>query len=370
MKSLTASLRWPLLCAALTVTGCFHDSDDKTNSNNTITTTVSGTAATGAAMSGTVTAVGANGAQANTILSTGGTYTLNVNGLTFPLLIRAHNGAGTVLYSWADAAGDIANITPLTTLALVFSELSDNLDQVFVDWATSNSQLTAAKLQAEQAKVNANLQTQFSANGVDKTRYDFLTTAFTADGSGIDAVLDGLKFSFDFPGSDLASVVTIKLAGTMTPVTININIDASGIALGSSTGGSSGTTGSNGVGCTGNVAALFTKAKGNYSAVASTFDDTPGGTPTSVAGFTHGASSTVTVNDDCTITVGTITLTYKDGSYATFPGTGADAGKTQYDVDLTGSGVRNPHFEVYTNDKRGLSFLDTANTSRGVRFDE
>ncbi len=236
MKKFTAPLRWLWLCAVLAVTGCFHDDDDNTN-NTTTTTTVSGTAATGAAMTGTVTAVGANGAQANTTLGTGGAYTLDVNGLTFPLFIRANDGAGTVLYSWADAASDTANITPLTTLALVFSDLSDNLNEVFANWAASSAQLTAATMQAAQAKVNANLQTQFVAKGVDHANYDFLTTAFTANGSGIDGVLDTLDFSFNYLGSNLAGVVTINFAGTTTPLTINIDINTSGISIGGNPGG-------------------------------------------------------------------------------------------------------------------------------------
>lgn len=251
MKRFIVPLRWLWLCAALALAGCFHDDNDNTNNNSTVATTVSGTAATGAAMTGTVTAVGANGAQANTVIGTGGAYTLNVNGLTFPLFIRANDGTGTVLYSWADASGDVANITPLTTLALILSDLPDNLSEVFANWATSSAQLTATTMQAAQAKVNANLQTQFAAKGVDHTKYDFLTTAFTANGSGIDGVLDALDFSFNYLGSNLAGVVSITLAGTTTPITINIGIDTSGIVGGTgggSTGGTGGSTGGMGGG--------------------------------------------------------------------------------------------------------------------------
>jgi len=128
------------------------------------------------------------------------------------------------------------------------------------------------------------------------------------------------------------------------------------------------------VGCTGPVAAFFTLAKGSYSATAATFDNVNfASTPATVAGFANGTAQTVTVNENCTVTIGALTLSYKDGSYAEFPGTGADAGKTQYDVDLTGTGTTGlalPHFERWTSDKRGLSLFDPAHTSQGVRFDE
>ncbi|TPW13872.1 MAG: hypothetical protein FD130_1493, partial [Halothiobacillaceae bacterium] len=230
--------RWICLGLVVALSGCGGGSSSDNNGSST-SLTVSGTAATGAALSGTVTAVGANSAQATTPIGTGGAYTLNVDGLTFPLLIKADDGVGTVLYSWADASGDIANITPLTTLALVLTDLSDNLTEVFANWATASSQLTAATLQSAQAKVNANLQSQFTAEGVEASSYDFLTTAFSADGSGIDGVLDGLVFNFDYLGGTLAGVVTVNLAGTATAVAINIEVDTSAITIGGGTGGSS-----------------------------------------------------------------------------------------------------------------------------------
>jgi hypothetical protein len=89
-----------------------------------------------------------------------------------------------------------------------------------------------------------------------------------------------------------------------------------------------------------------------------------------VAGFANGSVQTVTVNTNCTIVVGGVTLTYKEGSYVEFPGIGADAGKTQYAVDLSGAGVHAPHFERLTNGKRGLSFFDAVNMSQRARLDE
>ncbi|MBK6900617.1 MAG: Ig-like domain-containing protein [bacterium] len=152
-------------------------------------------------------------------------------GLTFPILLSATDGAGTVLYSWADAEGDIANITPLTTLALLLSSLADNLGGVFANWAPSSAQLDEAGMLAAQAIVNANLQSLFTDAGVDYTEYDFLTTPFSADGSGIDGMLDALHVSFDFLGGDLNSVVTITLAEDGTPILLDPDIDISDITF-------------------------------------------------------------------------------------------------------------------------------------------
>jgi len=123
-------------------------------------------------------------------------------------------------------------------------------------------------------------------------------------------------------------------------------------------------------GCTGKAAAFFTLAKGTYSAPLTTFGADPSSMPTTVAGFSKGANTSVTIRANCTIVVGTFTLTYTDGSYGEFPGTGADVGRTQYDVDLSGAGVATAHFERFVNDKRGLSFFDPTSTQNGARVDE
>lgn len=218
------------LCAVFAITGCAGGGED--NNNVATSTAINGTAATGVALTGTVTAVGANGKQAAVTLNANGTFTLNSTELTFPVLLKADDGNGTVLYSWAAAANSVANITPLTTLALILTDLSDNLGTVFANWSGSANALTSSALQTAQAKVNANLQTFFVNASLDSTNYDFLTTPFTADGTGIDAMLDALDFGFSYTGADFASVVNIKLANTNNAVSFSVSADASGISIG------------------------------------------------------------------------------------------------------------------------------------------
>lgn len=219
-----------LLCgSALALAGCGGDSDDTPTST---TTSISGTAATGAALTGTVMAVGANGVTATVALASNGSFTLTSTALTFPALVRADNGSGTVLYSWASAANTTTNITPLTTLALVLTDLSDDLDAVFANWSGSANQVDLADMLTAQALVNANLQTYFASAALDFTNYDFRTETFAADGSGIDAVLDDLDFEFDFDAATFADVVSILLDGTSTDVAFDTDVDVSDIAIG------------------------------------------------------------------------------------------------------------------------------------------
>lgn len=230
---LRAALLFFVVAAILS--GCGGGGGGNTAANGA-PVTITGTAATGAPMAGaTVTVVGANGISANTITNSDGSYSITVNGLTFPAMISA-SGTGVTQYSWALSAG-IANITPLTTLALINNpSLSNNLADLFSDWAKQATLMTSQQMLQAQAVVNANLQTQFTAAGVNFQSYDFLTSAFPAIGSGIDAVLDALDFSFNFS----AGTFSITLNGTTTAVSFNPNISTSGISIGSGGGSGSG----------------------------------------------------------------------------------------------------------------------------------
>lgn len=221
-----------IFIAAL-LTGCGGGGGgDGGNAATGAAVTITGTAATGGPMAGAlVTVVGANGVTASVTAGADGTYSITVNGLIFPALLSASAG-GVTQYSWTFDAG-VANITPLTTLALINNpSLPNNLATVFSDWINQASNITAQQMLNAQAVVNANLQAQYTAAGVSYQTYDFLKSAFPAIGTGIDAVLDALDFSFDFS----AGTFTIKLNGTNTVVAFNPNIDISGITLGSGGG--------------------------------------------------------------------------------------------------------------------------------------
>ena len=89
------------------------------------------------------------------------------------------------------------------------------------------------------------------------------------------------------------------------------------------------------------------------------------GSADGAAGFVNGSMYTVTVNSDCTIDVGNHHFTYTAASYSE----ATDTGGTQFDVDMASSGLRNAHFELFTNHKRGFGFSDPAKVST-VRLDQ
>jgi hypothetical protein len=206
------------------VTGC---GGNDANTGSTISK-LSGTAATGAAMTGTVTAVGANGVTTAATIGAGGVYTLDTNGLTYPVMIKADNGLGKVLFSWAANPNTTANITPLTTMTLVLTSLPDDLVAVFNSWKANAALLSGTALNDAQKIVRANLQSLFTANKISPQTYDFFNTVFLANRTGIDAVLDALNFQFNFDCRrkeeefcDKTSVATVTLADSGQPIKIH-----------------------------------------------------------------------------------------------------------------------------------------------------
>lgn len=262
--------------------------------------TVSGVAATGAPLAGaTVVLQGANGQTVTVTADANGAYAAGVDGLTFPLMIRAQGG-GTTLYSWAFDTGT-SNITPFTTMALIANPvLSDALDAVYAGWASSAAGMTSTAMTAAQAVVNANLQLQLNGAGLDYTTYDFLRSTFVANGSGFDAALDALHFTFNLATGEF----NISLNGTSTGVVFNFAISTTGITIGGSGGGSGGggSGGGSGGGGTGGGSATVnftgsTPSSGNGSMTVSSVTKTVDGALTriTVTGTVGGATAELRV---------------------------------------------------------------------------
>jgi hypothetical protein len=229
-----------MLVAAFLLTGCLGGSD-----GGTAATSISGVAATGLPMAGTVELVDANGETSDpATIGAGGAFEIDTTGLTAPFILRATGSggsAGTVLYSLADGTTGTFNITPLTHLALelIRQELGEapaDLAGLFSGWNAQfdSGDLAALQttLQQMQSRINANLRTQMEANGLTVETYDFLRTAFAANSAGIDAVLDAITITFN------GNEIIIGEGEGSTP--FNIEIDISGFNIGGGSGGGNG----------------------------------------------------------------------------------------------------------------------------------
>jgi 5'-nucleotidase len=166
-------------------------------STSVSTLTVSGVAATGAAMAGaTISIQCVNGVLANGKTDTDGSYSMPVDG-SFPCLVEASD-ATHKLHSVANSSGNnaIANVTPLTE-QMVASLSSDSVDTAafFASFGASKAaSVSPAKLAAAQTLVLANL----AALGVDTSALKDLITdklvakTATQSGNALDAVLDAV----------------------------------------------------------------------------------------------------------------------------------------------------------------------------------
>ena len=224
---LPISLWLTLFLSACGPTDTQTDSTDPGDNTPTINRELSGTAATGAPVAGTITVVDANGVTSTTQSDATGAYSLNLEGRPGPYLIRVepNDTSLPIMYSYATGSG-VANITPFTTLALYLAYQAD-LANAFTNWATMYANWRRADLEKAVSTINANFNTDLLNAGVEPTTYDFFTTPFVADHTGIDAFLDNYSVSVNFTNNTYEITDSSGQA-----VTFDANTDTTGYYIG------------------------------------------------------------------------------------------------------------------------------------------
>ncbi|MEO8280187.1 MAG: hypothetical protein ABI564_10895 [Ideonella sp.] len=206
--------------------------------------TLSGVAATGAAIANApVGVINANGVTASATTNASGGFTINIADGA-PYVLRVTDPAGRLWYSYAQGPGS-ANITPLTSLALSQAAVGRPLADVYNGWASSR--LSAAQVLEAARVVNANLASVMQARGVTPASANIFTQTFTANGQGLDAVLDAIRVSFNCSASQCTPLINSP-AGTallnwngaisVAGITLSWNA-AGGGSMGGGTGGAS-----------------------------------------------------------------------------------------------------------------------------------
>lgn len=271
--SLTAAAAAAAAATALLLTACGGGDDSPStatpSTGTTATAQLSGVAATGAPIVGaTVRAVNAAGVSATAVTGSDGRYTLSISeGAPYALTVT--DSSGKVWYSYAPAAGT-AHITPLTTLALLDANANRPLADLLAAWATARP-TDSAVLQGAQ-RVNANLRTQFAAAGVDATALNVFNANFSANHTGLDAVLDALRVSLSCSSTACSQTITNPAGQTL--LTWNASASTTGISLSwTATTAGTGSGGTTTTGGTVNVslgACSASAAVGSYSLVVQT----------------------------------------------------------------------------------------------------
>ena len=210
------------------ITACGDDNNSAGTTPLTTTSTLSGTAATGAAIDGTVVVNGANGGEVSVAINVDGSFSADVTGMTAPFALRAipNDTSLPTQYSFSSQADVTVNISQLTTLALFLANNQQDLDALVQDWVNQSGQITADALATAQAQTNANFAAQFSDNGLDAVTFDFFSSAFTVGIAGFDALLDSVQVDVDMAASSFSTTVDD------VPFSFDIDIDIVGFDIG------------------------------------------------------------------------------------------------------------------------------------------
>jgi hypothetical protein len=166
---------------------------------NTVSGGLSGSAAAGETIVGTVTIKDSSqpSIERSVTIAADGKYAIDISGLTAPFMLRAVGtirGRSYSIYSAAvetDVDGTI-NVTPFTDLivANVAGQTAATLYQ-----SDDFSMLTSAALNAAESALQARLQPVLAAVGVNSI--DLLRTPFSADGTGISTALGLMRVTID-----------------------------------------------------------------------------------------------------------------------------------------------------------------------------
>lgn len=193
------------------LTACNSNNDSSNNSATPTPTakTISGTAAAGAPIVGQVTIKDANGVLKTVNLDINGKYSIDVTGLTAPFVFRAQGKVGTRTVSLFSAAtsediNHTINITPFTDLMI--ANLAGQAAEKYFENPVF-SKLTTDELNSARTVLTQRLLPALTSLGVPSS-FDLLRSAFSANHTGFDAVMDTVQVTVD-PATNKASITDL-----------------------------------------------------------------------------------------------------------------------------------------------------------------
>ena len=193
---------------AIVVVGCWKGGGGGISGGGS-SNLLSGVAASGAPISGTIYLKDSKGTELSESTSDG-TYSFTLDGLTPPFMLKAVwnvNNQQQNLYSVASKSGT-ANITPLTQVIVMAAAKSTSLDSIYAG-STNGLQSVVSAIPAAVTEVLKTLNpllTQFGQSGMDP-----ITGTFAANHTGMDALLD----SVDVSATSGNISVSDKLSGSL-----------------------------------------------------------------------------------------------------------------------------------------------------------
>lgn len=210
--------------ALLALSGCggggggSDGSSSSSSSSGSATAFLSGVAATGTGLIGTVTVTDSNLTVVSVPTDSNGNYNINVTGMVAPFVLKIHATMGSRDYDYyapatADDIGGTINITPLSDLIL-----ANLATDIAANCAVSNAciaALTKANIDTQIGSLRTLLAPTLTALGISSSA-DLLRAPFTAGShTGVDALLDVLNVNVD-TATKIATITNVVSGSSVT----------------------------------------------------------------------------------------------------------------------------------------------------------
>jgi hypothetical protein len=215
-----------LLSAGLVFTSC--SSGGGGGGTQGVQYNLSGTVASGSPVGGAALILKDSlGQSLSATTAANGTYSLNTAGLTPPFLIQVATNGSTTLYSVsADANPQTVNVTPLTDVIVRswYGVQSVSADTAF-NAPASNPAPTPASVSIISTLVQNAVQLWLNQAGVTAATFNLISTPFTANGTGVDLVLDQTTVNPSTGSLVISDGTTTQTSTlTVTPATGSIGV--------------------------------------------------------------------------------------------------------------------------------------------------
>ncbi|KHT62822.1 hypothetical protein RJ45_15080 [Photobacterium gaetbulicola] len=227
MSNYLKSIKLLVACFFITIiaTGCNSGSSNDTKTNNE--QWISGTAAIGAPLSGTLTVKGSNNEIIQATINNNGSFQVDLNDptvnppLTPPYRLYARgiaNGETYEQHSYLDAfiegEDNIVNVTPFTDI--IVSRAAGELAAIYFARDDAND-LSTVELKAQEQMLREVLKPVFEELGVDIS-LNLMSSAFEANNTGLDSILDAIETNQNH------ETLTVELTNKLTQQNIEISL--------------------------------------------------------------------------------------------------------------------------------------------------
>lgn len=186
-----------LLLVSLLLSACGSGGSGSSSSGAAVqTTAVAGIAAAGAPLAGKVHLSDSSVLKiysSNSTINQDGSFSINTTGMNAPFILRAVDAAGNPLYySFARAPG-IANINPLTSLALAVAAGNTTLADLYASHTVSEMDAVSGVLPGTASHIMHSLRPLLALYQAESA--DPLAGLYQVNGQGLDGLFDDVSFS-------------------------------------------------------------------------------------------------------------------------------------------------------------------------------